>query len=89
VLTAALDFSKYAIVVFQDRLLTKLHSSENIIFKEMNKVGLCVMFLGAAILMGTCFFAVNENWSAAKAFYWTMMTMTVSLLFIEFIILIK
>lgn len=82
VLTAALDFSKYAIVKFQDRLLIKLHTSENIIFKEMNKVGLCVLFLSIAILMGTCFFAVNENWSAAKAFYWTMMTMTVSLMYI-------
>ena len=44
----------------------------------MNKIGLCVVLLSIAVLMGTCFFAINEEWTAAQAFYWTIITMTVS-----------
>jgi hypothetical protein len=76
VLTAALDVSKYLIVNLQEKLLVILKTSENSILKEMNKIGLCVTFLAIAVLMGTCFFAVNEQWSPAKAFYWTINTMT-------------
>ena len=77
-LTAALDVAKWLIKTVQNRLLLRLNSSDNIVLKEMNKIGLCVVFLTIAVLMGTCFFAVNEDWTAAQAFYWTIMTMTVS-----------
>lgn len=55
-----------------------MNASDNIVLKEMNKIGLCVVFMAIAVLMGTCFFAVNEQWTAAESFYWTIMTMTVS-----------
>ena len=78
VLTAALAVAKWLIVTVQKRLLRRLNASDNIVLKEMNKIGLCVVFLAIAVLMGTWFFAVNEKWTAAESFYWTIMTMTVS-----------
>ena len=78
VLTAALEVAKLLIATVQNRLLTFLNASDNIVLKEMNKIGLCVVFLGIGVLMGTWFFAVNEEWTAAQAFYWTIVTMTVS-----------
>lgn len=77
VLTAALDVAKFIISKVLNKFLDRLKSSENIIFKEMNKIGLMVVFVSIAVLMGTCFFAVNEGWTAAEAFYWTIITMTV------------
>lgn len=78
VLTAALAVARWLIVTVQKRLLRRLNASDNIILKEMNKIGLCVVFLAIAVLMGTWFFAMNEKWTAAESFYWTIMTMTVS-----------
>ena len=77
VLTAALDVAKFIISKVLNKFLNRLQSSENILFKEMNKIGLMVVFVSIAVLMGTCFFAVNEGWTAAQAFYWTIITMTV------------
>ena len=78
VLTAAIDVAKFVIARVQRRLLHRINSSDNMIFKEMNKMGLSFLFLIIAVLMGTCFFAINEEWTAAQAFYWTIVTMTVS-----------
>jgi hypothetical protein len=78
VLTAAVEVAKFIISKVQNKMLFRLHSSDNIVLKEMNKIGLTVIFVSIAVLMGTCFFAVNEQWTAAQAFYWTIVTMTVS-----------
>ena len=78
VLTAAVDVAKFVIARVQRRLLHRINSSDNMVFKEMNKMGLSFLFLLIAVLMGTCFFAINEDWTAAQAFYWTIVTMTVS-----------
>ena len=78
VLTVALEVAKLLIITVQNRLLSLLNASDNIVLKEMNKIGLCVVFLLIGVLMGTWFFAVNEDWTAAQAFYWTIVTMTVS-----------
>ena len=76
-LTAALDVAKFIIAKVLNKFLNRLKASENIMLKEMNKIGLMVVFVSIAVLMGTCFFAVNEGWTAAQAFYWTIITMTV------------
>ena len=78
VLTAAVDVAKFVIARVQRRLLLRINSSDNMVLKEMNKMGLSFLFLLIAVLMGTCFFAINEEWTAAQAFYWTIVTMTVS-----------
>lgn len=78
VLTAAVDVAKFVVARVQKRLLLRINASENTVFKEMNKIGLSIVFLSIAVLMGTCFFAINEDWTAAQAFYWTIVTMTVS-----------
>lgn len=76
-LTAALDVAKFIIAKVLNKFLNRLKASDNILLKEMNKIGLMVVFVSIAVLMGTCFFAVNEGWTAAQAFYWTIITMTV------------
>lgn len=76
-LTAALDVAKFIIAKVLNKFLNRLKASDNVMLKEMNKIGLMVVFVSIAVLMGTCFFAVNEGWTAAQAFYWTIITMTV------------
>jgi hypothetical protein len=69
--------AKFIIAKVLNKFLNRLKASDNILLKEMNKIGLMVVFVSIAVLMGTCFFAVNEGWTAAQAFYWTIITMTV------------
>jgi hypothetical protein len=78
VLTTATEFAKFTMCRLQDSFIACLHSMPGPLFKAVTRVGLCVIFLLLGVLMGTTFFAVNENWTGAEAFYFTIMTMTVS-----------
>jgi Ion channel len=78
VLTSASDFAKYTICRMQDHAIACLYSLPSPAFKAVTRVGLCAIFLLIGVLIGTVFFAVNEGWTGAESFYWTIMTMTVS-----------
>ena len=76
VLPAVCDLVHYSIVRFQDRAATAIIPKASLTVKVMFKVGICLILQLIAIFMGTVFFAVNEKWTAATAFYWTIVTMT-------------
>jgi hypothetical protein len=72
------DFSRYILVKLQNRLLKFWGANDNHVLKAWSKIAVSVALVAIAIFMGTVFFAVNEEWTAAEAFYWTITTMTVS-----------
>lgn len=62
--------------VVQDKILDTFLPSSTIHGRNMKKVALNIFSVAFAVLIGTIFFAANEPWSVAEAFYWVMMTMT-------------
>jgi len=76
VLPAVSDLVHYTIVRLQDRAVAALIPTAPLRTKVMFKVGTCVILQATMVLVGTVFFAIREGWSAATAFYWTIVTMT-------------
>lgn len=76
VLPAVSDLVHYSIVRIQDQAIAKLIPKATLTRKVFFKVGVCIILQLIAILIGTVFFASNEGWTSATAFYWTIVTMT-------------
>lgn len=74
VMTNASLLAQYTLLRLQSQLIECFPSSKY--SKSDKKIISTIILLSSLLIIGIIFFACNENWTAAQAFYWTVQTMT-------------
>ena len=75
VMTNASLLVKSSVVGVQSNLI-ELFPSSSTYSKAMKKIILSIVMILTLVIIGTIFYSVNEKWTSAMAFYWTIQTMT-------------
>ena len=75
IMTNASVLVKSSLVGLQSNVIEYFPSSTTY-SKAIKKVILSIIMIVTLVIIGTIFYTVNESWTAAMAFYWTIQTMT-------------
>ncbi|KAJ1438303.1 hypothetical protein B484DRAFT_214706 [Ochromonadaceae sp. CCMP2298] len=76
VLTAVDDFTKHAVLRAQNSMITRLYPRNDQLERCMRKIAISMVGLLVLALVGMTYFVASEEWTAIRAFYWTVCTMT-------------
>jgi len=78
VLTSLNAIAQRAVVAGQEQIIHKystVFAADHAFGLVVYKFFFSVVGIFTAVFIGTLFFSINEDWTTAQAFYWTMMTM--------------